>query len=157
MRALLAATLGLALTACNQQQSKQDDPLARVRAADAAITKAVEAKDLDGILAHYADDAVMLPTAEPLISGRAAIREEWQHILAIPGFSNQTTMRDAKVSRGGDLAYTYGTYRARMMGEDGKPVEEPGKYVTIWNRGADGNWRIAVDTYNTDVPPPDHK
>ena len=158
MRALLGAVIGLGLAACTEQSGpKQNDAVAQVRAADAAITKAVTAKDLDGILSHYADDAVMLPTAEPLIEGKAAIREEWQHILAIPDFSNQTTMRDAKVSSDGGMAYTYGTYRARMMGEDGKPVEEPGKYVTIWRRSADGKWLIVVDTYNTDVPPPDHK
>ena len=158
MRALLGAVIGLGLAACTEQLApKQNDAVAQVRAADAAITKAVTAKDLDGILSHYADDAVMLPTAEPLIDGKAAIREEWQHILAISDFSNQTTMRDAKVSSDGGMAYTYGTYRARMLGEDGRPVEEPGKYVTIWRRGADGKWLIVVDTYNTDVPPPDHK
>ena len=157
MRALSGIVIGLGLAACTQPVTKQNDAVAQVRAADAAITQSVAAKDLDRILAHYADDAVMLPTAEPLIDGKTAIREEWQHILAIPAFSNQTTMRDAKVSGDGSLAYTYGTYRARMMGEDGKPVEEPGKYVTIWRRGADGKWLIVVDTYNTDIPPPDHK
>ena len=79
MRALLGAVIGLGLAACTEQLApKQNDAVAQVRAADAAITKAVTAKDLDGILSHYADDAVMLPTAEPLIDGKAAIREEWQ-------------------------------------------------------------------------------
>ena len=155
MRALLGIALGLGLMACGQQIPKQHDAIAEVRAADAAVSQAVTSKNLDAIVAHYADDALLLPTAEPMIRGKDAIREEWEHILAIPNFSSKTTMIDAKMS--GDLAYTYGTYSARMMGEDGKPVEEPGKYVSIWRRGVDGKWRIVVDTYNTDEPPPDHK
>ena len=155
MRGLVGFGLAIGIVACAQNAPKHEAALAEVRAADAAITQAVTAKNLDAIVMHYADDAVLMPTAEPMIEGKAAIREEWEHILAIPDFSSQTTMRDAKVS--GDLAYTYGTYNARMMGEDGKPVEEPGKFVSIWRRGQDGKWRIVVDTYNTDVPPPDHK
>ena len=156
MRALgIALVLGMA--GCAQETPKAEDAVAQVRAADAAVTRAVTTKNLDGIMAYYADDAVLLPAAEPMVEGKAAIRDEWQHILAIPDLSNRTTTRDTKVSNGGDMAYTYGTYRARMMGEDGKPVEEPGKFVSIWRRGPDGNWRIVIDTYNTDVPPPDHK
>ena len=155
MPKILVMALGLSLMACTQQAPKQQDAIGQVRAADAAVSRAVTAKNLDAIMAHYADDAVLLPTAEPMIEGKAAIREEWEHILAIPNFSSKTTMREAEMS--GDLAYTYGSYSARMMGEDGKPVDEPGKYVSIWRRGADGKWRIVVDTYNTDVPPPDHK
>jgi ketosteroid isomerase-like protein len=43
-----------------------------------------------------------------------------------------------------------------MMGENGKPVEEPGKFVTVWRRESDGKWRIVLDTYNTDIMPPVH-
>ncbi|MFP5329418.1 MAG: YybH family protein [Alphaproteobacteria bacterium] len=154
MRALLV-TMSVTLVACAQANPENRDPVAEVRAADTSISQAVSAKNLEGIIAHYSDDAILLPAAEPMIKGKAAIREEWEHILAIPDFSSQTETLDTKVS--GDLGYTYGTYRARMMGEDGKAVEEPGKFVTIWRRHSDGKWRIVVDTYNTDVPPPDHK
>ena len=77
--------------------------------------------------------------------------------LAIPDFENTSTLVAADTSAGGDLGYTTGTYLARMRGENGEMVSEPGKWVSIWKRQADGSWRIVVDTYNTDVPPPDHK
>lgn len=50
-----------------------------------------------------------------------------------------------------------GSYTSRMMGEGGKPVDEPGKWLTVWKKQPDGAWRIVMDTYNTDIPPPDHK
>jgi uncharacterized protein (TIGR02246 family) len=128
-----------------------------LRALDAQLQDAVARKDLERIVSFYADDATMLPTAEPLIRGKQAIREEWAHILAIPGFTNQGKLLSVDVSASNDFAYTTGSYMAVMVGENGAMVNEPGKWVSIWKRQAGGPWRIVVDTYNTDIPPPDHK
>ena len=152
-----ALAVAIALAGCEQAAKPAGNPIAELRAADSALQEALVAKDLEKITAFYADNAVMLPTAEPMIEGKPAIRDEWQHILAIPDFSNAAQLRGADVSTAGDLGYTWGTYRSKMMGEDGKPVEEPGKFLTVWKRGADGGWKVVMDTYNTDVPPPDHK
>jgi ketosteroid isomerase-like protein len=49
-----------------------------------------------------------------------------------------------------------GTYTSRMVGPKGKPLTEPGKWVSIWKKQSDGQWRVVADTYNTDVMPPVH-
>jgi phosphatidylglycerol:prolipoprotein diacylglycerol transferase len=128
-----------------------------LRVLDQQLQDAVAKKDIDRITSFYDDDARMLPTAEPAIRGIQAIRAEWAHILAIPNFENKSELQSVDVSASGDLAYTMGSYESVMMGESGTLVREPGKWVSIWKRHAGGNWRIVVDTYNTDVPPPDHK
>jgi len=133
------------------------DALQAIKAADTALQRAVADKDLEGIVSFYAEDAVLLPTAEPIVVGKSAIRKEWQHILSIPDFQNQSALTKIDVSSSGDMAYSMGTYLATMLGEDGKPVTEPGKWLSVWKRQADGSWRISADTYNTDIPPPDHK
>ena len=124
---------------------------------DAALQHAIAQRDLEKIMSFYADEAKLLPTAESLVAGKEAITKEWGHILAIPDFENKSTMTNLEVASGGDMAYTTGTYVAKMMGESGKPATEPGKWVSIWKKQRDGKWRIVVDIYNTDVPPPDHK
>jgi len=93
-----------------------------------------------------------MPTAEPALRGKPAIAEEWKHILAIPAFHNQSKLEGVEIAQAGDLAYTWGSYRSRLMGEDGKITTEPGKWLTVWKKQPDGSWRIAVDTYNTDIP-----
>lgn len=128
-----------------------------LRTSDAALQKAVSDENLEAIMAFYAEDAVLLPAAEPLITGKAAIREEWQHILAIPDFQSTSAQTQVEVASAGDLGYSMGTYLTTMLGEDGKPVTEPGKWLSVWKRQADGAWRVVVETYNTDIPPPDHK
>jgi len=157
MNKCAALAAALALSSCSAEQpggAKADDQL---RSLDAKLGQAIDAKDASAVAAFYADDAILMPTAEPVVRGKTAIAEEWKHILAIPAFQNESKLGGVVVASGGDLAYTYGSYRSRLMGEDGKLVMEPGKWLTIWKKQPDGGWRIAVDTYNTDIPPPDHK
>ena len=152
----LAVLCGLAACGPHTNGSRAE-ALQAVRAADVAVQKAVAARDLEQIVSFYAEDAVMMPTAEPEVVGKAAIRREWQHVLAIPDFRNEQVLTRVEVAEAGDMAYSAGTYRAVMRGEDGQLVTEPGKWLSVWKRQADGAWKIVVDTYNTDIPPPDHK
>jgi uncharacterized protein (TIGR02246 family) len=153
---LAVIVAALAVSSCS---SREPDVAAinDLRGLDAKLGQAIDAKDASAIASFYADDAILMPTAEPVVRGKDAITEEWKHILAIPAFANVSKLGGVEVATAGDLAYTYGSYRSRLMGENGKLVMEPGKWLTIWKKQPDGGWRIAVDTYNTDIPPPDHK
>lgn len=131
--------------------------LAALHAADSAFQAAVVKRDLDSTTGFYAEDAVMLPVAEPLVEGRAAIRSEWAHVFGIPGYSSSARVTAVDVAASGDLGYTRGTYESPMLAPDGRQVVERGKWVSVWRRAADGAWRITVDVYNTDSPPPDHQ
>ena len=130
---------------------------AALRAADSALQAAVEAKDAEGTAALYMADATLLPIAEPAVVGRAAIQQEWAKTFGIPGFRNRARMTRLEVAGSGDLGFTQGTYESTMTGTDGRPVVEGGKWVTVWRREADGQWRVATDIANTDAPPPEHQ
>ena len=150
--------LPLAFTACaSTSNTHADDAGKAIRAADAVLQKALADRNLEQIVSFYAEDAVLLPTAEPIVVGKAAIRKEWAHILAIPNFQNKSETTKIDVSSSGDMAFSMGSYVATMMGEDGNLATEPGKWLSVWKRQVDGSWRIVADTYNTDIPPPDHK
>ena len=150
------SSVSLLLCACSGTGGAESTEVAVLAQRDAALNKAVAARDAKGIGEFYAAEAVLMPTAEPAVRGRAAIVEEWTHILSIPGFENANKLEGVRVSASGDMGYTYGSYRANMMGEDDKMTAEPGKWLTVWTREG-GKWKIVMDTYNTDIPPPDHK
>ena len=157
-KAYLTAVAVLSLFGCAQPSERGEaSEVDAVRAADAALQEAVAAKDLKTIVSFYADDAVLMPAAEPLVTGKSAIAAEWGHILAIPDMQNASKLVRVEASSANDLAYTMGTYQSQMMGEDGRQVTEPGKWLSVWKKQPDGAWRIIIDTYNTDIPPPDHK
>jgi uncharacterized protein (TIGR02246 family) len=121
------------------------------------VTAAIAARDPERTVAFYADDAVVMPVAEPIVEGRAAILEEWRHVFGIPGYASHSRLVASAVSTAGDLGYTRGTYDSPMLGPGGKPVVERGKWVSVWKRDTDGRWRIVIDIYNTDTPPPEHQ
>ena len=156
MRRIAVALAALTIAACNGSVTGTGDPKAAIRVADERLQQAVAQGDLERIVSFYADDAVMLPTAEPIVAGKQAIRAEWKHVLGIPGMENVSTLKHVDVSSSGDMGYSRGTYTSRMAGPKGEPLTEPGKWVSIWKRQNDGDWRIVVDIYNTDIMPPVH-
>lgn len=149
--------LGLA---CDSPHSKATpDPaqaLAALRTADSLVQAAIVARDADRAASFYAEQAVMMPVAEATIEGRPAILAEWRHVFGIPGYANRARLVAADLSTAGDLGYTRGTYESPMLGPDGQQLLERGKWVSVWKRQADGQWRIVVDIFNTDTPPPIH-
>lgn len=127
---------------------------AAIMQADAAWSEAAGKKDLDAIMSAVADDTVTLGPNAPTVVGKETTRTGWESMLALPGFSLSWKATKAVAARSGDLGYSYGTYELSMTGPDGNPVNDNGKYLTIWAKQADGTWQVAADIYNTDMPLP---
>ena len=144
-------------TAPADDPASMDRALSELRVADSSVAAAIKARDAERTTSFYADDAVVMPVAEAIVTGRAAILDEWRHVFGIPGFANNSRLVASAVSTSGDLGYTRGTYESPMLGIGGKQLVERGKWVSVWKRKADGNWRIIIDIFNTDAPPPEHQ
>ena len=109
-------------------------------------------KEPDRFLSYYAADAMVYPPGMPLVTGSAKIRETWMGMSSTPGFA--LTFSPTKALAAGDLGYTTGTYSMTMGG-----TTEAGKYVSVWKKQADGQWKVAEDIFNANasgVPPTQH-
>jgi uncharacterized protein (TIGR02246 family) len=150
----MAVTVGM--TGINTLSAQTGTPAAderAIREADMQFSKAGAAKDLEGLIAFYADDAALLEPNAPLAMGKDAIRTAWSNLIATPGFGVSWKPTKAEASRGGDMGYTIGTYELTMHDPSGKPQTDRGKYVTVWKKQADGTWKSVVDIFNSDLPP----
>ncbi len=103
--------------------------------------------------ANFALDAAFMPPGAPRVDGPSDIQGFWTIVLGQPGFSITWEATSAHVSESADLGYTIGTFEQILDDPDGNPVTTVGKYVTVWQKQADGQWKIAVDTFNADAPP----
>ena len=153
----LGLSLGLLVLGCNvsQQQSAPDTRAAdeaAVRKADADWAAAGQSKQVDAWVAFYSDDAVVLPPNDKAATGKDSIRKTVGDLLALPGLSVSWKAAKVEVARSGDIAYIQGTYELGMNGPKGKPMSDHGKYVEVWKKQTDGNWKCAVDTWNSDLP-----
>ena len=67
---------------------------------------AVEAKDIDAILANYTDDAVIFDVPPPLqIKGRDAYRKNWEHFLQKFNGAVKCEFKDTLITAGEDVAF----------------------------------------------------
>ena len=142
-------------TGC-KQQPPADTPAAdeqTIRELDAKWEKTAEARDLDGTLSYYSDDAVVLPGNAPIVQGTEAIRALWKSLLS-PDISLSWQATKVDVARSGELAYLIGTYTLTAKDAQGKPATDHGKLIEIFKKKDDGSWKVAVDMYNSDLPAP---
>ena len=125
---------------------------AKLRALDEQWSATAARNDLEGTVAFYADDAVVLPPNAPIARDRKSIRESWAGLL---GAHNTVSWKASKaeVAASGELGYLYGTYSLSLHDpKGGPPVSDTGKFVEIWKKQAGGEWKCIVDTYNSDLP-----
>jgi ketosteroid isomerase-like protein len=102
-------------------------------------------KDPDSIATYWTDDARVVTPGQPVVSGKAAIREMVAGSMKIPGFRIAWTPDSAAVSRSGDLGYTYGVNEVTAPDASGKLVTTRGRYLTVWRKDVDGRWRCVED------------
>ena len=111
------------------------------------------AKDADKLAGHYADDASLMMPGLPLVKGKDAIRASLKDMVADPNLSLSFTTASVDTSKGGDLAFSQGTYSLTSTNQKTKKAEtETGKYVTVYKKQADGSWKAVADINNPDAP-----
>ena len=109
-------------------------------------------KDPDKFVSFVAADASFYPPGMPVVKGQAAVKDTFKQMSSAPGFTLQWSADKAEISGAGDIGYTTGTYQATQGGGS-----EKGKYVTVWKKQADGQWKVVEDIFNADAipaPPP---
>jgi uncharacterized protein (TIGR02246 family) len=123
-----------------------------IRDMETAWGKEYTAKDLDKVMAHYADDASILMADMPIHTGKDAIRATFKDFLADPNFALDIQTGKVEVAKSGDVAYSQGTYTFVSTGPKKKAVTEKGKYVEVYKKQADGSWKVIEDMNNADAP-----
>ncbi len=144
MKRLLALLpLFLIVTGCNQAPAPADPSVITSRSE--AWETAFNASDIDALVDLYESDARILPPNAEMASGSDALRAEFGAMIDA-GLSAELTSVEAMVS--GDIGYNVGTYTLRA----GDDVADVGKYMEIWHRGDDGQWRYTNDMWSSDMP-----
>jgi uncharacterized protein (TIGR02246 family) len=153
-RLLVAVIVGVSLAGigCASAGNAADVP-SQIRQLDEEWSRAAQGRDVDRVLAYWADDAIVFPPGSPPVAGKAAIRDFVSRSFQTPGFSISWKTTTVAVSRSGDVAYTTGTNRVTFTAPDGRQVAVDGKAVAVWRR-KEGAWKCVIDIWNDALPPP---
>lgn len=126
---------------------------ARLDSVYGVFTRAYAEADVDLLMdSVYARDGFYLPPNAPILEGQDAFRGQFESFLGPiaergePGPVISFDIRERAIS--GDLAYDIGVYTIRRADADADAPGSRGKFIVIWKRGADGQWRIHADGFS---------
>jgi ketosteroid isomerase-like protein len=110
---------------------------------------ACNTKHLDDLLELYTADALVLRSNYPPVRGAAAVREFFFGVLTAG--LGEIEVDPLRLEVVGDLAYEAGRCKALVPSAAGKRREERGKYLWIFARQSNGEWKLAADIWSSDL------
>jgi len=119
-----------------------------IMASNESFMEALQAGDVETIVAHYTDNARVMPPNLPLIEGKARISDMWKANLEMGPMNLKVKTVTAEAF--GATAIEEGAYK--IYTPDGQVVDH-GKYIVIWKK-KDGTWKLHQDIFNSNQPPP---
>ena len=143
--ALLIVTvvfLTLVPTESLAQHHSGDPKLDRaVEKANSEFIVAMKTGDAATITAPYADNASFITIDGACIQGRTEIEKLYRDRFARFGPARSTKINSKKLVVDGDLAYESGYGEIGLL-KDGKLAINGGRFLTVWQRQANGDWKI---------------
>ena len=132
--------------------SADKDIIAIDRVRDSHIA-ALNAGDAGTWVAQFADDGVQMPPNGPANVGKPMIAAWCRAMLS--QFHVQFALSVDEIRVLGEWAFERGGYSISLsQSAGGPPMRESGKYITIYTKQRDENWRMARDIWNSDNPAP---
>ena len=113
--------------------------VAEVMAADRAFAAKAQADGIPAAFVEYAAEDALIVTSREIVSGRAGVTAsyaDWPE-----GARLEWAPETGRVSARGDMAWTWGN--SVYTAPDG--TRSNGRYVSVWTRDYEGNWRYAFD------------
>jgi len=120
-------------------------------AAHDRYVEAINSDDLERVMAMLTDDVVFMPPGSPRLVGKDAVRAWAEPYVAAYEPNWEKTSLELIVS--GDWAFEQYAYVENDRARDGgAPLQDEGKGIIIYHRGSDGEWRVARDAWNSNLP-----
>lgn len=95
--------------------------------------------------------SILVPNA-PTVTGKSAIRKLIVSGFALKDYNLAWRPDKAGVARSGELGYTSGKYKVSFKDSSGNTIFEKGKYLMVWKRRKDGDWKVLFDMNNSGSP-----
>jgi len=118
------------------------------------IEKMMIAGDVEAQLKIYTDDAYSLPNFSPMMHGKAEFLATHKQNEGMGYKCTYFKLESVDVIEGENLVIDIGKYSLTMtMNGMPAPIEDAGKYVTVYEKQDDGTLKVKVETWNADSIP----
>ena len=143
LKITLACAMAVLATACATSASSNASSagVEAIKAYNAQVLKALNGGDAEAMNALMADDYVMFLQGRPATQGIEAIRASNRSFLA--QWHDQETWTATETVVQGDLGFQWGTFELVLTPKAGGAARRSvGNYLHIYQRKADGKWRL---------------
>ena len=119
--------------------------------------RAVRAKNVDRIFAHYAPDIVAFDAIAQLqFKGADAYRKHWETCMTMCTGPMVFELHDLQITAGDDLAFVHGLNRCGGTGPDGKEMSGWMRMSACF-RKQHGKWRVVHEHFSAPFDPQSDK
>jgi ketosteroid isomerase-like protein len=101
---------------------------------------------------YYTEDAQLMNEGQEIIRGRKDIEQFWQMVCQMAG-KMKRTIEIQEIVASGDIGYLRSKVTTHIQGANAQEMTAIFKDISIWKRGPDGTWQLAVDIANHDPAP----
>jgi ketosteroid isomerase-like protein len=149
---VLLAVVALSLPSVAQEAKSLDKVKIRIQKMNDQIAEASMKGDTEAGMAFYADDVFYMPNYNKMIRGVETMRKiDSERQGARPDITHMK-MNTLEVIKSGNNIIEIGTYSLSYKMPGKEPVNDQGKYVTIWEK-MEKEMKIKVEIWNTDMNP----
>lgn len=143
LRLLITAAVFLTLVPAELLAHHSGDPkLDRaIEKANSEWVVAMKTGDAATIAAPYTEDASFIMIDGTCIKGRTEIEKMYRDRFSRFGVAGSTKIDSKKLVVDNDLAYESGYGEIGLL-KDGKLSVKGGRFLTVWQRQANGDWKI---------------
>lgn len=149
----VVVTACLMAVACQSKALTDQDIAAIQKAHDEYASAVINPSGDPAAMAKmfYTDTARVLPANMPAAEGQAAIAQLYTAL----GHPKTFKFGALSFEGQGGTAYVEGTYEYTLLPPGGgDPIADKGKFLSAWQKQADGSWKMSRDMWNSDGPPP---
>ena len=144
----MALTAALLLYGLSGATGKTDEQ--KIRGLDEEWSRSAGTKDAAKFASFYSETGSAMPFNAPIATGRVKVQELWTNLMSKPGFSLHFVPTRIEVAKSKDMACDIGTFELKLNDAQGASMTLPGKYVVVWSKQKDGEWKAEADIFNTD-------
>ena len=147
---LIALTFGIISNGNAQTIQKEDKKMEnkfneeqkRVFSTIEKMVSAFQNKDIDGVLATYEENAIVMFEPQKPVQGKETLRAAFTQFV---GMNPQYTFSGHEVYISGDIATHISPWKMVGQMPDGTKIEQSGLSIAILRKQTDGNWLMIQD------------
>jgi len=133
------------------------DDLYAINAAKTEFREGFNLADASRILAVADPDLVNFSDGQPSEFGQSGLDALKTRLANLfERFTAKLAAIVIEIRLQGDVAYDYGWHELTLTPKDGgRPIQRRDRYVGIWRRNKDGNWKLWMYMDNQDIADPE--